>query len=77
MIGSILRCGLVAILGALLASPLRADTLSDFYKGKVISFYVGSDPGGSFGPYAQILADHMPKHIPGNPKIILKYTGGQ
>jgi tripartite-type tricarboxylate transporter receptor subunit TctC len=57
--------------------PGRADPLADFYTGKVISFYVGSDPGGSFGPYAQALAEHMPKHIPGNPKIIVKFTGGQ
>ena len=58
-------------------SPGRADPVADFYAGKVVSFYVGSDPGGSFGPYAQALAEHMPKHIPGNPKIVVKFTGGQ
>jgi tripartite-type tricarboxylate transporter receptor subunit TctC len=65
-------------LGALAASSSgRADPAADFYSGKVISFFVGSDPGGSFGPYAQALAEHMPKHIPGNPKILVKFTGGQ
>jgi tripartite-type tricarboxylate transporter receptor subunit TctC len=58
-------------------SPAQADPLADFYAGKVISFYVGSDPGGSFDPYARALAEHMPKHIPGKPKIIIKFTGGQ
>lgn len=58
-------------------SPAWADALADFYRGKNINFIVGSDPGGSFGPYAQVLAEHMPKYIPTSPKIIIKYTGGQ
>ena len=49
----------------------------DFYRGKVITFLVGSGEGGSFGIYGQVLAQHMPKYIPGNPKIIVKYYGGQ
>ena len=55
----------------------KADAVSDFYRGKTMTFIVGSDPGGSFGPYAQVLAEHMPKYIPEHPKIIIKYTGGQ
>lgn len=62
---------------ALAAAPAKADALADFYRGKNITFFVGSDPGGSFGPYAQVLAEHMSKYIPENPKIIIKYTGGQ
>ena len=58
-------------------APAQADALSDFYRGKSITFFVGSDPGGSFGPYAQLLAEHMPKYIPERPKIIIKYTGGE
>ncbi len=57
--------------------PAKADALSDFYRGKNITFLVGSDPGGSFGPYAQVLAEHMPKYIPEKPKFIIKYTGGE
>ena len=59
------------------SGAVRADSLSDFYRGKNITFFVGSDPGGSFGPYAQVLAEHMPKYIPEHPKIIIKYTGGE
>ena len=63
--------------GVLAQAPAQADSLSDFYRGKNITFLVGSDPGGSFGPYAQVLAEHMPKYIPERPKIIIKYTGGE
>ncbi len=55
-------------------STAKAD---DFYRGKVITFLVGSGEGGSFGIYGQVLAQHMSKHIPGTPKIIVKYYGGQ
>lgn len=67
----------LALSAVLAAAPAKADALADFYRGKNITFFVGSDPGGSFGPYAQVLAEHMPKYIPENPKIIIKYTGGQ
>ncbi|MDB5651916.1 MAG: Tripartite-type tricarboxylate transporter, receptor component TctC [Hyphomicrobiales bacterium] len=67
----------LAVAATLASLPAQADALADFYRGKNIFFIVGSDPGGSFGPYAQVLAEHMPKYIPENPKIIIKYTGGQ
>lgn len=55
----------------------QAQDLAAFYANKEISFIVGSDPGGSFDPYARALANHMPRHIPGSPKIIVRFGGGQ
>ena len=69
--------GAALIAGIFANVPVQADAMSDFYRGKNITFLVGSDPGGSFGPYAQILAEHMPKYIPEKPKFIIKYTGGE
>ena len=60
-----------------MALQAKAETAAEFYRGRSISFIVGSAPGGSFGPYAQALSDHMPKYIPGNPNIIVKFAGGQ
>jgi tripartite-type tricarboxylate transporter receptor subunit TctC len=70
------------LMGALISTALAlglstAAKADDFYKGKVITFLVGSGEGGSFGIYGQVLAQHMSKHIPGQPKIIVKYYGGQ
>ncbi len=68
--------GLVA--GLLLNASLAfADAIEDFYKGKVVTFLVGSGEGGSFGIYAQVLGQHMSRHIPGNPKILPRYYGGE
>lgn len=59
-------------------SPATAqDPIGDFYKGRTISILVGAGAGGSFVPYAQLLADHMKRHLPGAPNIIVKTMGGQ
>jgi len=66
-----------AALALSLSAPVRAQSVEEFYRGKTISFIIGSDPGGSFDPYARALAEHMPKYIPGAPKIVTKFAGGQ
>ena len=42
-----------------------------FYKGKTIKMIVRSAPGGGYDFYGRLLARHMPKHIPGTPKMIV------
>lgn len=69
--------GLGAAALSLLPAAAQAQDLASFYANKEISFIVGSDPGGSFDPYARALASHMPKHIPGKPHIVVRFGGGQ
>ena len=47
-----------------------ADTVADFYQGKIISIIDGNAPGGGYGLHATLLTRHLGKHIPGNPKVI-------
>ena len=47
-----------------------APTPAEFYKGRVINMIIGYAPGGGYDLYGRVLAQHMSKHIPGNPKII-------
>lgn len=79
MAGRALRAGawLAALTGMLHATSAEAQGAADFFKGKTISILVGAGEGGSFVPYAQVLAEHMRRHIPGNPTIIVKTMGGQ
>jgi tripartite-type tricarboxylate transporter receptor subunit TctC len=71
----ILIAGLFALLGA--ASPsARAQDIAQFYTGKTINLIVGAGSGGSFEVYARALANHMSKHIPGHPTIVVKIAGG-
>lgn len=62
---------------AVLIAPANAQSPEEFYRGKSITFLVGSGAGGSYSLYARALAEFMPKYIPGNPTIVVKFTGGQ
>lgn len=67
----------VLILTGLLASPaVQADPVADFYQGKTVTILVGFGPGGGYDAYAQILAPHIRRHIPGNPTVIVKHMPG-
>lgn len=56
------------------AAAVAADV--DFFKGKTIRIIVAYSPGGGFDAYSRMLARHMPKHIPGNPVMIVQNMPG-
>jgi len=47
-----------------------------FFKGKTITIVVGSSPGGGYDTYARMLSRHMPRHIEGNPTIVISNMPG-
>ena len=59
-----------------LLSALEACAQSDFYKGKTITVYIGTTPGALYDQWGRILANHMAKHIPGNPTIVVQNMPG-
>jgi tripartite-type tricarboxylate transporter receptor subunit TctC len=67
----------MAILAALmLPQGAHAQSPSEFYRGKTLTIYVGFGPGGGYDAYAQLLAIHMRRHIPGEPALIVKHMRG-
>ena len=52
------------------------DAAAEFYKGRQISIVVGFTPGGSSSLYAQALARHMGRHLPGGPSFIVQHVPG-
>ena len=60
----------VALIAVSSTTDSRAEDPPDFYKGKTISLYAGSTAGGVYHVCARLLARHMGRHIPGNPKIL-------
>jgi tripartite-type tricarboxylate transporter receptor subunit TctC len=66
----------LALCAALAAAPAHAQSVADFYKGKTVSIYVGVAAGGVYSTFAQILANHMGRHIPGNPTVIVQHQVG-
>jgi tripartite-type tricarboxylate transporter receptor subunit TctC len=61
---------------ALGSSVARADSVSDFYKGKVVSIIVGFSTGGIYDIWARLVAQHLPKHIPGMPNVVVQNVPG-
>ncbi len=71
-----LRVWLAAMLIVALPHGARADAVTDFYQGKTVTIYVGFGPGGGYDAYAQLLGQHMRRHIPGEPTVIVKHMPG-
>jgi tripartite-type tricarboxylate transporter receptor subunit TctC len=61
------------VLGAL---PALADEVADFYRGRQVDLIVGYGPGGGYGIYAQLLARHLGRFIPGAPDVIVRNMPG-
>jgi tripartite-type tricarboxylate transporter receptor subunit TctC len=68
----------LAILAALTTptTALAQDAVAQFYKGKQITVIVGSSAGGGYDIYARLLARHLPKHMPGNPSVLVSNMPG-
>ena len=66
-------------LGICLFSPLTLSPVfaqEPFYKGKTVTIVVGTKAGDVYDLYARLMAQHMPKYIPGNPNIIVQNMPG-
>src|SRR5207237_10584628 len=61
-----LRWLCLAAIFVLLPAAAVADA---FYKGKTITFIIGSDPGGGYDTYSRLLAAHIGTHLEGTPRI--------
>jgi tripartite-type tricarboxylate transporter receptor subunit TctC len=64
------------VAAAFAASPAASQAADLFYKGKVLTMIVGISAGGGYDQYARLLARHLPKHIPGEPTIIVRNLPG-
>jgi tripartite-type tricarboxylate transporter receptor subunit TctC len=64
----------VAMLAA--APAVAQQSVADFYKGKNVILLLGTGAGGSYDLYARIFAEHLGKHIPGNPSIVVEHMPG-
>jgi tripartite-type tricarboxylate transporter receptor subunit TctC len=70
---------MIATAAAVVAISLpasAADDLAAFYKGKTVSLVVSTGEGGTYDTVARSISRYMPKHIPGNPQVILRYMPG-
>jgi tripartite-type tricarboxylate transporter receptor subunit TctC len=65
---------LLAVLQPFTAS---AETVEEFYRGKIVKLIVGSAAGGGgYDGFARAMAPYFTRHIPGNPKVIVQNMPG-
>jgi len=55
---------------------ISAHAQTPFYQGKTITFVVAAKAGDVYDLYPRLLAEFLPKHIPGNPNIIIQNVPG-
>ena len=69
LIALLLLCSSIA-----LATEASAQT--PFYQGKSITIIVGTKAGDAYDLYPRLLAEFLPKYIPGNPNFIVQNMPG-
>ena len=75
----IVRAGVaVGIAAVILLSsvPTRAQPVADFYRGKTLRMLIGFGPGGGYDIYGRLVAEFLPRHLPGNPTIVAQNMPG-
>ena len=64
------------VLVASAASQAEAQSPAEFYKGKVMTFALGSEGGSGYETHTRLLARHIGNHIPGNPTTVVQNMPG-
>jgi tripartite-type tricarboxylate transporter receptor subunit TctC len=67
---------LVLIFAMFNVPDARAQDGGDFYRGKTIEMIIGGSPGVSYDLIGRALAQHMPRHLPGNPNFVVENMPG-
>jgi tripartite-type tricarboxylate transporter receptor subunit TctC len=71
-----LRLIAAALFAAIASQPAHAQSVADFYRGKTVEILVGAAAGGGYDVVARLIANHMPRHIPGNPAMVVRNMPG-
>lgn len=53
-----------------------AQSAAEHFKGRTVKLYAGAGAGGVYGLSGRIIARHFPKHLPGNPRVLMEFMPG-
>ncbi len=71
-----LRTSALAAALALSGGAAQAQDTAAFYRGKTIQAIVGYPPGSTFELYLRLFTQHLARHVPGNPTIVIQHMPG-
>jgi tripartite-type tricarboxylate transporter receptor subunit TctC len=66
-------------LAAAFTSPARAQSdpaVERFYKGNQIKLYSSAGPGSGYSVWARFIGQHLGRHVPGEPNVVVQYMPG-
>jgi tripartite-type tricarboxylate transporter receptor subunit TctC len=66
----------ILLIFVLLVLAGRVQAQAPFYQGKTITIIVGTKAGDAYDLYPRMLAEFLPKYIPGNPNFIIQNVPG-
>lgn len=67
----------IAIAAAsIISTPTFAAGVADLYKGRTITIAIPYGPGGTYDKYGSSFANHLGRHIPGKPNVIVQHRPG-
>src|SRR5215475_7553705 len=67
----------VGLAAALLSTaPIQTQPPDAFYRGKTLRMLIGYGPGGGYDIYGRLVAEFLPRHLPGHPTIIAQNMPG-
>jgi tripartite-type tricarboxylate transporter receptor subunit TctC len=72
----IVTFGFVSCATLVISGPSHAQAPNTLFRGKQIRMVIASGAGGGYDAYARILAQYLPKYIPGNPSMIIQNMPG-
>src|SRR5262245_37854052 len=58
------------------SAAAQSDAVADFYRGRNLVLMTGNAAGGGYDLYLRLLAEHLGRHVPGRPNIIVENKGG-
>src|SRR5262245_43042758 len=61
---------------ALAPAPIQAQPVADFYRGKTLRMLIGYGPGGGYDIYGRLVAEFLPRYLPGSPTIVAQNMPG-
>ena len=56
--------------------PAFSQSVEQFYKGKQVDLFIGSEASGGYNAYARIMGPHFARHIPGHPTFVYRNMPG-
>lgn len=68
--------GAALLVTAAAAAAAQAEPVEDFYRGKTIELLIGGASGGGYDLAGRTVANHLGRHIPGNPNFVVRNLPG-